>query len=190
MEGTLGNDITDQDEIKKFLEDLLSKGQKKSYFEQLLLYFPILSPNICETYKIHKMKSEKETLFDIINDLIMNFGKNGFENEDPENENIYKYVKDILEKPAKEELKDLDLKIIPSRWNIVYSKVVRIEEEINDELIYYNATNDILQNIIKNKNPYDIIRFLNHFMEIYNKFPWKNEIKKNTKKFINNIIFY
>jgi len=82
------------------------RRKKKEYLEYLLLYFPILSPNICETYKIHKKKTEKETLFDVINDLIKNFGKNECRNEDPKNEKIYKYVKDILEKPAKEELKD------------------------------------------------------------------------------------
>ena len=120
----------------------------------------------------------------MINDLIKNFGTIECRNEDPKNEKIYKYVKDILEKPAKEELKDLDLEPIPSRWNIVYNKVIRIESETNDELIYYNATNDILQNIKANKSPYDIIQFLKHFMEIYNQLPWKNEIKNNTKKFI------
>lgn len=183
MEGAFDKDITDQDKIIKLLNDLFSK-EKKKYLEQLLLYFPILSPNICETYKIHKKKTEKENLFDVINDLIKNFGRNECRNEDPKNEKIYKYVKDILERPAKEELKDLHLKPIPSRWNIVYSKVIRIESETNDELIYYNATNDILQNIKTNKSPYDIIEFLKHFMEIYNQLPWKNEIKNNTKKFI------
>ena len=184
MEGVFDKDITDQDKIIQLLNDLFSKEKKKEYLEQLLLYFPILSPNICETYKIHKKKTEKETLFDVINDLIKNFGKKEYRNEDPKNEKIYKYVKDILEKPAEEELKDLHLKSIPSRWNIVYNKVIRIESETNDELIYYNATNDILQNIKTNKSPYDIIEFLKHFMEIYNQLPWKNEIKNNTKKFI------
>ena len=184
MEGAFDKDITDQDKIIQLLNDLFSKKNKKKFLEQLLLFFPILSPNICETYKIHKKKTEKETLFDVINDLIKNFGKNECRNEDPKNEKIYKYVKDILEKPAKEELKDLDLNPIPSRWNIIYSKVIRIESEANEELIYYNATNDILQNIKTNKSPYDIIEFLKHFMEIYNKLPWKNEIKNNTKKFI------
>jgi len=184
MEGAFDKDITDQDKIIQLLNDLFSKKNKKKFLEQLILFFPILSPNICETYKIHKKKTEKETLFDVINDLIKNFGKNECRNEDPKNEKIYKYVKDILEKPAKEELKDLDLNPIPSRWNIIYSKVIRIESEANEELIYYNATNDILQNIKTNKSPYDIIEFLQHFMEIYNKLPWKNEIKNNTKKFI------
>ena len=68
----------------------------------------------------------------MINDLIKNFGRKEYRNEDPKNEKIYKYVKDILEKPAKEELKDLALKSIPSRWNIIYSKVIRIESETND----------------------------------------------------------
>ena len=91
------------------------------------------------------------------------------------------YVEEILNAPAEEELKNIDIKNIPSRWNIIYLKITRIEIEQNDELIYYNQSNDLLNNIRTNKRPFNIIYFLKEFMKYYEKF--KNKLLNLTKKY-------
>ena len=93
-------------------------------------------------------------MFFILNDLITRFG-------DSEINNLY-----ILQKPATEELKDLNLGVVESRWDIFYRKKVRKDEETNNVLIYYNVTNDILRNILINKRPLQIIYSLKRFMSV------------------------
>ena len=64
------NEITEQQKIKVLLEKLKNNNNIKEYYENLLLYYQILSPPICQRYNINKTKTEKETFFVIINDLI------------------------------------------------------------------------------------------------------------------------
>ena len=66
---------------------------------------------------------------------------------------------------------------MPSRWNKAYSKIKEFDNEINNELLFYNQTNDLLLNIKENKRPFDIIFFLDEFMKNF----------KNCK--LNGIIF-
>ena len=62
-----------------------------------------------------------------------------------------------------------------------------MENETNNELIYYNQTNDLLVNIKENKRPFKIIYFLNEFMKLLNKFKYKedlDQIPANIKMFL------
>ena len=72
-ENSLSKDITDQKLIEKLLDNLKLKNKNNEYLAKLSLYYPILSPSICQKYNVKKIKTEKEILFDIINDLIDNF---------------------------------------------------------------------------------------------------------------------
>ena len=85
-----------------------------------------------------------------------------------------------MKKPAEDELKNLNIKIFPSRWDIIYRKIIRIDIESNDELIYYYLTNDLLENIKNSKNPYEILYFLKKYIIIYNKLPFKNDLQNET----------
>lgn len=176
-EDEFGTILTDQNEIVKFLENYKNKNEE--YLNHLLFYYMILSPENCQKFKVNKIKTEKETLFEIINDLIINFGDEIKNNEYKKtNKDLYNYVDNILNKPAKDELKDLSLEEIPPRWNVLYSKTIYLENETNNELIYYNLTNDLLVNIKENKRPFEIIYFLNEFMKLFNKFKYKDNIDK------------
>lgn len=97
---------------------------------------------------------------------------------------IYSFIDKILSKPADDELKYLNIKNIPSRWDTIYSKIIKIDKEQNDELIYYNLTNDLLQNIKNNRTPYETLHFLKEFKKIYNKFSCKSDLQNITKKFV------
>ena len=68
----------------------------------------------------------------------------------------------ILNSPPQAELIDLGIKEIPSSssWNKVCKKIRQLENETNNELIFYNQTNDLLINIKENKHPFEIIYFL------------------------------
>ena len=179
------NEITEQQKIEVLLEKLKNNNNIKEYYENLLLYYQILSPPICQRYNINKTKTEKETFFAIINDLIEKFGdENENEKKHLKNKDLVEYIDNILNKPAKEELKNLKIENIPSRWNIVYSKIIRIETETNEELIYYNQSNDLLNNIRTNKNPVDVIYFLKAFMTYYKDFFCKDSILNYTKKYL------
>ena len=181
-------DLTEQNKIVELLDNLKKEKKDEEYLSQLQLYYPILSPDICKNYNISKAKTEKETLFCIIDDLIkkldekINNGKKEFNKDDISE--LYNFLDSILKKPAEDELKYLNIESYPSRWDTVYSKIIRIENEINDELIYYNLTNDLLQNIKNNEKPYEILSFLKEFMKLYNKLPFKNNLQNITKKFI------
>lgn len=179
--------LTDQNQIEQYLDGLRKDNKNELFLKCLLIYYPILSPTICQKYNIHKARTEKETLFYILNDLITKFGdrKNNFLNNIKDND-LFNYIENnILNKPAKEELKDLNLDIIESRWDIFYRKIVRIEDEANDELIYYNLTNDILRNVLINQRPFQIIYFFEQFMNIYNNRQIEIEnLPKTLKKYV------
>ena len=169
--------LTEQDEIIKYLDSYKNNNQNDKYLNVLLFYYMILSPEICQKYKINKIKTEKEMLFDIINDLIDKFGDVNKNKECKKTDkDLFNYLDLILNKPAKDELKNFTLEEIPSRWNTIYSKIIHLENETNNELIYYNQTNDLLVNIRQNKRPFEIIYFLNEFMKLFNKFKYKKDL--------------
>ena len=148
--------ITDQNKIEEYLINLKNSNDIEEYYNMLLYYYPILSPKICQKYQIEKVKTEKETFFDIINKLIEKYGDKD-KNENLKESDLCKYVSNILESPAKEELKKIKNKEIPSRWNYIYCKIVRFETETNEELIFYNLSNDLLNNIKDSYRAFDTI---------------------------------
>ena len=178
--------LSDQNEIIKLLDNFQNNNQNENDLNAFLFYYPILSPEICQKYKINKKKTEEETLFIIVEDLIDKFGDKTKNLEKKITiTDLYSYVNSILDNPAKDELKNLKIKEIPSRWNNIYTKIINFENEKNNELIFYSQTNDLLANILNNKQPFDNIYFLNEYMIIFKKFKFKNEkLPINTKKFL------
>ena len=65
----------------------------------------------------------KETLFEIIDDLINKFGDKN-KNKKTEKD-LYEYIVNFLKSSAKDELKDLGIKEMASHssWNKVYKKI-------------------------------------------------------------------
>ena len=181
-------DITEPNKICEFLDNLKKNNKEEDFINGLQLYYPILPPDICKKYNILKIRTEKETFFNIIEVLLNKFGEKINNKEKKINENdiseLHNYINGILKKPAEDELKNLNIKIFPSRWDIIYRKIIRIDIESNDELIYYYLTNDLLENIKNSKNPFEILDFLKQFKIIYNKLPFKNNLQNETKKFI------
>ena len=114
-------ELTEQAEIIKYLDSYKNNDQNDKQLNVLLFYYKILSPEICQKYKINKIKTEKEMLFDIINDLIDKFGDVNKNRECKKSDkDLYNYLDSILNKPAKGELKYFSLEEIPSRWNTIY----------------------------------------------------------------------
>ena len=145
-------DLTAQNEIIKLLDKYQNNYPNEDYLNMLLFYYMILSPENCKKYKINKIKTEEETLFAIVNDLIYNFGDEAKNKKNKITKKyLYNYVDDILNNPAEDELKDLNIKEIPPRWNNIYKKAIYFENETNNELIFYYLTNDLLLNIKDNK---------------------------------------
>lgn len=188
----LTEDLTDQNEIVQKLEKI---KDNKNFLDELLLYYPILSPEKCKNYNINKTKTEKKLFYEIILDLINKFFyiKQYDENKSieeklkemrEERKKINEYIVNLLKAPATEELKNLKLEKIPSRWNNIYKRIIRFEEEKNEELIYYNFSNNFLNNIKKYKNPFDIIIVLNEFKTIIGNFENIDKLSIKQKKFI------
>lgn len=93
----------------------------------LSFYYTILSPEICKKYNIKKNK-KKENLFVIVNDLIDKFGdKEKYVNRKITEEDLYRYINNILPKPAEDELKELNMKKIYSLWNNTDVKLIQFE---------------------------------------------------------------
>ena len=182
-EDTFSIAITDQNKIEENLNKLKKSNNIEEYYNMLLYYYPILSPKICQKHQIEKVKTEKETLFDIINDLIEKFGDK-IKNQNLKARDLSEYVGEILELPAKKELKKLKVKEIPSRWNYIYCQIVRFETETNEELIFYNLSNDLLNNIKNTDRAFHIIYFLKEFMKYYKKLNFNYNLPNTIKKFI------
>ena len=131
-------DLTEPDKICEFLDNLKKNNKEEDYLSKLQLYYPILPPDICKKYNILKLRTEKETLFNIIEDLIKKFDEKKINEEKVINDNdiskLKNYINDILKKPTEGELKNLKIKNFPSRWDIIYSKIIGIDENPNDEL--------------------------------------------------------
>ena len=185
-EDNFETNLSDQNEIMKLLDNFKKNNQNEDYLSALLFYYPILSPENCQKYKINKTKTEEETLFIIVKDLIDKYGDKTKNSENNiTNKDLYNYVISIFENPAIDELKNLKIKKIPSRWNNIYTKIIQFESEENNELIFYCHTNDLLANILRNKRPFDNIYFLNEYMLIFQNFKFKNnKLPINTKKFL------
>ena len=148
--------LTDQKKIEESLNNFKKINNIEEYYNMLLYYYPVLSPKICQKHQIEKVKTEKEKFFDIVNDLIEKFGDKN-KNKNLKESVLCEYVSNILEQPAIEELKKIKDKGVPSRWNYIYCKIVRFETETNEELIFYNLSNDLLNNIKDNNKYFDII---------------------------------
>ena len=154
-ENKFETNLSDQNEIIKLLDNFQNNNQNEDYLNALLFYYPILSPEICQKYKINKKKTEEETLFIIVEDLIDKFGDKTKNLEKKITiTDLYSYVNSILDNPAKDELKNLKIKKTPSRWNNIYTKIIKFENEKNNELIFYSQTNDLLANILRNKQAF------------------------------------
>jgi len=175
--------ITDQNKIEESLNNFKKSNNIEEYYNMLLYYYPILSPKICQKHQIEKVKTEKEKFFDIVNDLIEKFGDKN-KNKNLKESVLCEYVSNILEQPAIEELKKIKDKEVPSRWNYIYCKIVRFETETNEDLIFYNLSNDLLNNIKDNYRSFDIIYFLKEFMKSYEKLKYNNNLPNTIKKFI------
>ena len=183
----LAVDLTDQDDIVNKLK--AEKNNTIIYKNLLTYYYQILSPEKCKIFDINKTKTEKKLFYEIISNLIKIFYKNDNENKGKEirkkiENEIIDYVIELLKSPAIEELKNLELVKIPSRWNIIYRRLIKFEEEKNEELIYYNFSNNFLHNIINCKNPYDIIILLNQFKAVIGDFENIDKLSIIQKKFI------
>lgn len=162
----------------------------KNYTDELLSYYQILSPEKCKEFNINKNKTEKELFYEIVVKFIEKFKDVELIDQDNDNEEneVQKYAKSILESPATDELKYLKLKEVPSRWNYVYKKVIIFEKEKNEELIYYNLSNNFLVNMWINPNSINLLKVLHKFNEIFeldnNKKNIIDDLPPKNKKFI------
>ena len=55
-EDNFETNLSDQNEIMKLLDNFKKNNQNEDYLSALLFYYPILSPENCQKYKINKTK--------------------------------------------------------------------------------------------------------------------------------------
>ena len=183
----LSKDLIDQNVI---IQELRKLKFEKNFIDELLSYYQILTPEQCKEFAINKIKTEKELFYNIILKFIRKFKDADLieENKDNEENEVQKYAKSILETPAIDELKNLKIKEVPSRWSYIYKKIIIFEKEKNEELIYYNLSNNFLVNMCTNRNSKNLIRVLHKFNEIFDLTNSKKkaieDISSKNKKFI------
>ena len=145
MEELLEHDNTNGEYIEYYL-DALSKKYKEIFKDKLIIYYPIISPKVCEKFNINKKISEKDRFYDLYKKIIA--AKN--------NEEICDIVSKEFEFPI--ELKTLKFNKLEekkyknvTRWKIFGNKMLNFQKIDNEEYFYYVITNTLLNNF---KDPF------------------------------------
>lgn len=141
---------TIQEIIKEYL-NMLKDNESYKYKEELITYFQILSNTICLEYNIKKIP-EKERFYNFVDRLLSIENKKYLKpleallNEELNNSEELNL---ILSKQEKESLKYC-------RWNYIYYTKVDYKNEENEDYLFYNLTNNILRQFIKNKGSFNV----------------------------------
>ena len=69
MEELLEHDNTNGEYIEYYLDEL-SKKYKEIFKDKLIIYYPIISPKVCEKFNINKKISEKDRFYDLYKKII------------------------------------------------------------------------------------------------------------------------
>ena len=140
---------TIQEIIRTYL-NMLKENNSYKYKEKLIMYFQILSNTICLEYNIKKLP-EKERFYNFVNKLISIKNIDYLEPlEVILNEELNKSeeINSILSREEKESLKYC-------RWNYIYNTEVDYKTEENEDYLFYNLTNNLLNQFIKNKGSFN-----------------------------------
>ena len=70
IEELLEHDNTNGEYIEYYLDEL-SKKYKEIFKDKLIIYYPIISPKVCEKFNINKKVSEKDRFYDLYKKIIL-----------------------------------------------------------------------------------------------------------------------
>ena len=127
-----------------FLEyyfDILNKTDKNRFKNEIILYYPFMTPKLCNKFSIKKEISEKEKFFHLFKNII-----NANENQ----------ISEIISEEYKfpEELEKLNYdkeeKKIIYRWGLYGTKIIDFSVVYNEEYFYYVISNYILKTLKEN----------------------------------------
>lgn len=138
-------------EIIEIYLSMLRDLKDKDYISELLYYYTILSPEICEKHGINK-KNEKQIFYKIVNNYttmiykdFYKFVKAEFSNIPKETESIYNNeITNITEQKEKDEIKKNFI-----RWDNIYNSSIDFKDIYNEEYFYYKMSNSILRNFFE-----------------------------------------
>ncbi len=138
-----------QDIIISYL-NILKKDDKTSFFDYLLYFYPILSVEACKNYGVNKTMSEKERFFKLVKQL-SKLQTNDLLNFLYEEIKCYDEIEHLIPKKGKEEKKDME-NYKYCRWFNCYNTSIDYKSEDNEEYIFYNLSNSLITEFLKNKD--------------------------------------
>ena len=148
-----------QDIIVSYL-NILKKEDKTSFLDELLFYYPILSVEACKNFGVNKSKSEKERFFKLVEnfsllkkDELVNFLCKEIECYDEIENLIPEEEKALLKSKNKQEieLKKNTENDKYCRWFNCYNTSIDYKSEDNEEYIFYNLSNSLISEFLKNQ---------------------------------------
>ena len=144
-----------------FLEyyfDILYKTDTNRFKNEILLYYPFMTPKLCNKYNIKKQLSEKDRFFHLFNKII--------------NSDISQITQIISEEyKFPEELEKLNYgkeerKTI-NRWGLYGTKIIDFNHIYNEEYFYYVLSNYILKTF-KEDSPNIYERYISTYKSLKN----------------------
>jgi len=129
-----------------FLEyyfDILYKVDKNRFKNEILLYYPFMTPKLCNKYKIKKEITEKERFLDLFKKILTvdksEIGKLISEE--------YSFPKELLKMNYDEKERETI-----NRWGLYGTKIIDFNNIYNEEYFYYVISNYILKTFKDNSS--------------------------------------
>ena len=144
--------------LLEYYFDILYKTDKYRFKNEIVLYYPFMTPKLCNKYNIKKEISEKEKFFHLLKNII--------------NANEYQISKIVSEEyKFPEELEKLNYnkeeKKIIYRWGLYGTKIIDFSHVYNEEYFYYAFSNYILKTL-KENSPSVYNRYISTYRSLIN----------------------
>ena len=141
LDELMEHDDTNEEYIYYYL-DTISKKFKSVLNEKLILFFPIISPNICSKFSLNKQITEKERFKDIYNKIVKIKLNSNELDVIISNEFLFPVELNSLKLSEEEKINYKNL----NRWTTYYNKIIDFNKIDNEEYFYYTIMNHLINN--------------------------------------------
>ena len=141
LEELMENDDTNEEYIEYYL-DIVSKKFSSILNKKLMLFFPVIRPNICSKFHLNKNITEKKRFINLYNKIIDTELNSQKLDEIILNEFNFPIELSLLKFNDDENEKNKNI----NRWGIYYNRILDFHKIDNEEYFYYTIMNHMVKN--------------------------------------------